>query len=323
MARRPAACLALVVAMFSASTARADPAPADRTLAQSLFEQGRQFMDAKNYAAACPKFSESERLDPSAGTLLNLAVCHERAGKLATAWAEYGDAATAARRANEQDRATFADEHAKALEPKLAHLTIRVPAGATFTVKLDGAEIGTAAWGTLLPVDVGAHHVVVLRDGRKVWETTQEIASDGASAVVNIPEDASSEPSSESAPSTEESASGNGSKTIGWIALGVGGAGLVVGTIFGGMALGTAGTLKNECPSSSTCPASAQGDISALHTNEWMADIGFAVGLVGAGIGTWLLLSEPSGAATQAPDTSLRVEPVVGIGAMGLRGRFQ
>lgn len=50
-----------------------------RIAARGLVQKG-------DWAAACPKFEESERLDPGIGTLYHLADCYEHVGRLATAW---------------------------------------------------------------------------------------------------------------------------------------------------------------------------------------------------------------------------------------------
>src|SRR5450432_3403221 len=68
--------------MAAPSFARAD----DSAAAQALFDQGKKAMAALNYAEACPKLEESYRLQEALGTLLNLADCYQRQGKLASAW---------------------------------------------------------------------------------------------------------------------------------------------------------------------------------------------------------------------------------------------
>src|SRR5258705_3259626 len=64
-------------------------ASADLAGAEALFRQGRQLLSEGKTAAACEKFAASQRMDPSSGTLLNLADCHAGEGKTASAWAGF------------------------------------------------------------------------------------------------------------------------------------------------------------------------------------------------------------------------------------------
>jgi len=107
-------------------------------------------------------------------------------------------------------------------------------------------------------------------------------------------------------------------KTIGVGLGGVGVVGLVVGSIFGAMALSDASALKSQAGCPSSCPPSAQSKIDGLHGAQWGSDIALGIGVVGLGVGTALFFTaHPSEAA---PATSLRFE--VGPGAIGLRGAF-
>jgi TolA-binding protein len=85
---RPCLIAALVVtALWGAGSARAEPR--DPATAEVLFRTGRLHSLAGEYAAVCPLFAESLRLDPAPGTLLNLADCEEHIGRTATAWAHF------------------------------------------------------------------------------------------------------------------------------------------------------------------------------------------------------------------------------------------
>src|SRR5437762_4686516 len=98
-----------------------------RTAAETLFIEAKKLMEAKRFDEACPKFADSQRLDPGVGTLLNLALCYERQGKVASAWSTYRDAASAARTAGQADRENMARQRASALEPRLSRLTVAIP----------------------------------------------------------------------------------------------------------------------------------------------------------------------------------------------------
>ena len=111
--------VALVV--MQAGAAHAQAPSSDAAIAQSLFDEGRKLMAEKKYPEACPRLERSYKLDPAAGTLLNLAVCHEAEGRTATAWDEFRDSVAMARRENREERMKFAQAHVDALKARLCH----------------------------------------------------------------------------------------------------------------------------------------------------------------------------------------------------------
>src|SRR4051812_42610356 len=117
MIRKTLCASALLVFSLGSVPARAG----DAATAEALFRQGRTLMEAGNYVAACPKLEESYAQDPATGTLLALGICQERAGRTASAWATYSEAAGRAKRDGRADREQAAREHMAALEPKLSH----------------------------------------------------------------------------------------------------------------------------------------------------------------------------------------------------------
>jgi hypothetical protein len=160
------------IALFGAAEARAQPAEPER-----LFREGRRLMLEGRFDEACPMIAESQRLDPHTGTLLNLAACHEKQGKVATAWVEYQKALTAARAEGQADRVRLAQERVDALEPHVPWLAVDAPVDAPtdLEVKLDGAAIQRAAWGKEMPVDPGPHVVAASAPSRAPFEERLEL----------------------------------------------------------------------------------------------------------------------------------------------------
>ncbi|WP_437639832.1 hypothetical protein [Sorangium sp. So ce854] len=182
--------------------------------ADALLAEGKQLMKKGKLAEACPKIEESYRLSPRSSTLLALAGCHEKQGRIATAWAEYIDLGAAARKEGNKRLEADAKARGARLEPRLPRLTLNVPRAAAvegLEVTLDGAPVDSAAFGQARPIDPGEHRVSASAPGRKRWEgkvsikrgqrkavTVPVLARDGSAAAG--PAQAAEAPAKEAAP---------------------------------------------------------------------------------------------------------------------------
>ena len=170
------ATIALLTRTAIAEPKKTDPSSDARAMAETLFFAGRGLMDAGRYQEACQRFQESYRLDAAAGTLLNLATCHEKIGKIASAWGEFKQSLAEAEKAKRPDRITFASEHIKTLEPDLPYLTITVlEAAAGLEVFRNGGALGIGSLGIELPVDPGDVEIAARAPGYVPSTTTIKI----------------------------------------------------------------------------------------------------------------------------------------------------
>lgn len=160
-ARRWVLPIAAPLLMAGAAAAR----DTDPVTAEVLFQEARQLLEQGRLDDACPKFIESERLDPATATLLAVATCHERQGHLATAWAEFMEAAGRAQREGRKDREKLARERVRALESRLSTLTVVVPPDLAaiegLSIRRDGVEIGPTVHNRALPIDGGEHWIAL------------------------------------------------------------------------------------------------------------------------------------------------------------------
>jgi tetratricopeptide (TPR) repeat protein len=169
------------VLLFALSATPDSPA----ARATELFNVGRAAMKANQFATACPAFAESHRLDPALGTLLNLADCYERLGKLSAAWVHFNEAAGWAARTHEADREALAKERSQKLKKQLGWLTLS--ADDVSEALVDGIPTPVTTQPISLPVDPGTHRVEVPATATNgAWQTLVSLKVDG-SARITIP----------------------------------------------------------------------------------------------------------------------------------------
>jgi hypothetical protein len=184
--------LALSLSLLAPAAGLAQPNEQEQwPVAQALYDQATAEMDAKNYASACPKLEEVERLLPEKlGAKLTTAQCYEGQGRLASAWAKYTRVEALAGKAGQAQRAKEAAAKAAELRPRLATLTIGVPpevrALPGLAITRDGVALGEAQWGLPVPVDKGQHRVVATATDKQPWEKGVEIQADGVTATVTV-----------------------------------------------------------------------------------------------------------------------------------------
>jgi hypothetical protein len=162
----------------------------DQAAARALFEDGRRLLKEGKYPEACRTLEAASKLYPSPGILLNLGDCFEKVGRTASAWTEFGEAASVAARALRNDQVAEAKRRQSAVEPKLAKLTIRVPnvaTGVTIAITRDETELSSVAWGEAIPVDPGPHRIRAEAPGHEPWTTTVVVTSPGQTVTVDVP----------------------------------------------------------------------------------------------------------------------------------------
>lgn len=285
----------LAVPVDAAAQTPAPPSPRQgepnqtdaRALAEMLFFTARGLMDAGRYPEACAKLTESYRLDPAAGTLLNLAVCNEKIGKIASAWGEFRDSISEARRANRPDREQLATERLKVIEPELPFLTIKVPAEVRAITGLEitrnGIPLQAAAWDTDLPVDPGQVEVVERAPGYKPKTLYVTVANKQHATLDAEP--------LELAPIVRPPPPfWTTKREIGAIVFAAGVVSAGVGTYFGIQAINDKKSSDSACPNDSIgvqhCTSNGVSSMNSAITEAWVSDItigvGAAAGIVGA-----------------------------------------
>jgi hypothetical protein len=322
--------------------------------AQTHFLKGRDLANQNKFDEALAEFRASYDAVASPNARLSIARTLQSMGKLVDAWVEFGHAidegnSLAAKEARYGETAKAAQEERTKVEEQIGFVPVTVanaPADATVTVA--GAAVDNAALAKPIPVMPGSVDVVVQSGGTAVAKQTVQVGAGQKQTVSLDAAPPKATPTPPPAPTSTDASdnpdwqnpadrkkdkgpiapSGNTKlRPFAYVAGGVGAAGILTFAIFGLMEKSAYSGLQSDCPNN-VCPPGKANDISSGKTDQTIANIGLAVGVLGLAAGaTLFVLSMPkSSSATQsasAPRPSLlpsRAELVVSPGWIGLRG---
>jgi hypothetical protein len=281
-------------------------------------------MTKKQFEAALAEFRTSHEIVASPNTRLQIARCLVELGKPVSAYAEFGRAAVEAKELLHEDH-RYQRAYAAAvaergeIEPKLGFVSLTISNASDETqVTVAGEEVKRAAWNEAAPVTPGTTEIVVSTPGYLPIKRGVTVASgQKASLAIDVQsgerEVATPEPPP-APPPPPHVAGASWTRTGAYVGAGVAVAGLATFTIFGVMARSTYDDLNGACRSG-PCPATKANEISAGKTQQTVANVGLAVGLVGAAAGATLFVLSLRG-ESRAPTAALIVSP----GYLGLRG---
>ena len=275
----------LVALMGLVHLAHAD----DAAEAESLFAEGQQLKEAGKPEQACVKFRLAlEKNRNAVGTILNVALCDEQAGRIASAHKLFTEAADRAREQNLEEHRKAAEEHKAKLGVQVPHVAIAFAEQARDMKLVVDDQIVDINAADDVEIDPGTRTIVVTAPGRVAYKTTVTIAA-GEHKAVAIPKLGTPVSS--------------GRQTVGKV-LTFSGAGLVaVGIGVGFYARHKYnGQFPDHCsdPSSAhpMCDASGYAATQNAKTLGWVGTGVGAAGLVTAGIGAFLWFTAPHGETT-------------------------
>jgi hypothetical protein len=110
------------------------------------------------------------------------------------------------------------------------------------------------------------------------------------------------------------------SPAAGWVAVGFGAVGVGVGTYFGLRALSQQKDADRYCDGDRCSPFGASQNAEAIRSAN-LSTVGFSVGLVGLGVGAYLLLTGGR-SVSRAAATSASVSAQVSVNGVALKGSF-
>lgn len=308
---------------------------ATRAAARQLATEGVNNFEAGEFTAASDKLNRAFETIRAPSLGLWSARALARCGRLVQASERYlevtrldpknGDEAV------QREAQADAERERSELEPRIARLTLAVfntAAEGDVEVTLDGAVLPAALLRAQVPMDPGEHLIEArqgilyakqplrIAEGARINVSLQLAPSaEGAGAAGPTP--ATAERAPERATPSAERAPERAVPTALWLTLAGAGAGLVVGTVTGVMAIQTREPVAPYCPGD-VCPPQYTHEVNRLNTLRTVSTASFIVGGVGLAAAGVLWLSAPR--AEQRARGYVRAN--IGLGQVSVEGAF-
>lgn len=283
--------------LFAPVAAQAEPSKEDVAKADQLFREAQILVQKGNLTEGCAKYAESQRLDPANGTLLNIALCHEKEGKLGTAFKELQELQGLLSGSKSQDdvqRLRVVEARLKALDKKLPRLqldTSELPKDAAIMV--DSVNITDPS--IAMPIDTGSHVVEITAPNKKAAKKSFDVTGPGVTTlkIEALADDAPPPPPpppEPPPPPPPPPSFWTGQRVLGIVLIGVGVAGAGVGTIFGLDTFSKRDQRDQHCRGTK-CDITGINLHVAAQNSALTSTIAFAAGGVALGVGTILFLT--------------------------------
>jgi hypothetical protein len=317
---------------YAAGVAVEQATAAQKKDAQGKFVKAMTDYEAKRLDKALEGFRASYATVASPNSHYMVARTLRDLGKLTEAATEYQGTIDEA-----QKDARYGDTYASAkgeydeLKSKLAFVSIHLQgAGPDAKVEIGGKVIEPSKLGAPVIVEPGSVSVVVTTGKGETKKTvtaaagkTEQLTIDLTTAAAAAAPVGAATPSSGDQPGqVKVDSSKFGLRQWGYVAGGVGAAGLVTFGVFGLMNNSKYNSLNDAC-ANGHCPADRQNDIDTGKKYQTIANIGLIVGAVGIGTGTVLyILGGKKKSQEQPASASTTPQVMVGPGSVLVMGRF-
>lgn len=288
--------------------------------AEKLYGAAAKAMAGGDYEHACPKFEAAREKAPEhVRTGMTLAQCYSEWGKTGQAFEELGRVRAIALAQKKQDKVQAIDEALATLKANAPTLTIRVPkevrAQADLSILRDGKNVPESQWDVAIPVNPGRLHIEATASGKEHWETSVDVAKPSKGVAVEV------------LPPTWgivreadlERARVSKMRIAGFVGLGIGVAGLAVGSILGATAISRGKDGAAYCNAQNACTQTGYDlRLDAYHLGNGSTTAFIAGGVfLGAGV---LMLGLAAQKSSSIRSDAMLIMPMVGPAGVGIQG---